>query len=150
MERRRRCGNLLVILSAAMLWTTPPATAQTILDGFPVLDNVSAGALSARSPGNMVSAGVARSLAAADFARSPVEITETSTPVSPRVVFLVDAVEIIFEQIDRAILLFENLLRLRGGLAPALPGGVTLPPTTSDDGESGSTDLGSLADLLGG
>jgi hypothetical protein len=132
-----------------------PVRGQVLIAGQTALENASAGALAFRAPGNMVSAGVARALAAADFARTPVEITETIRPVSPRAVFLVDAIEIVFDQVNRALLLLENVLRLRGGFPPALPGTI-LSPTTSGAGEDNATtdaattalDISDLAGLL--
>jgi len=44
-------------------------------------------------------------------------------------VFLSDAVKIIFDQLNSALLLLENALRLRAGLPPLVPQ-VTPPPTT--------------------
>lgn len=85
------------------------------------LQNVSAGALAARSPGNMVSAGVGRTLTAADFGRSIIEIAEQPLGPDPKAIFLADAVEEIFSQLNRALLLFENVLRLRAGLPPRVP-----------------------------
>jgi hypothetical protein len=77
----------------------------------------------------MVGAGVARAQAAANFARGGIEITETSRPTSPRAVFLSDAVKIIFDQLNSALLLLENTLRLRAGLPPLVP--QVTPPTTT-------------------
>jgi hypothetical protein len=77
----------------------------------------------------MVSAGVARAQAAADFARGGIEITATSRPTPPRAVFLSDAVKIIFDQLNSALLLLENVLRLRAGLPPLVPS--VIPPTTT-------------------
>jgi len=77
----------------------------------------------------MVNAGVARAQAAANFARGGIEITATSRPTSPRAVFLSDAVKIIFDQLNSALLLLENALRLRAGLPPLVP--QVIPPTTT-------------------
>ena len=123
------------------------ARPQTATPGVPTLgqhatDNVNGGALAARSPGNMVSAGVARAREAADFARGGIEIVETTRPISPRAVFLVDAIEIIFNQLNSALLLLENALRLRAGLPPLIPQGVPLPST--GNGGSDNVDLGDV------
>ncbi len=98
-------------------------------------DNVSGGSLALRAPGNMVNAGVARSQAAADFARGGIDIVETTKPMSPRAVFLVDAIEIIFEQLNRTLLYLGDILRQRAGLPPLIPqvNTPTTPDTTGDD-----------------
>ena len=108
-------------------------------------DNVSGGALAARSPGNMVSAGVGRAQAAADFARGGIEIVETSRPTSPRAVFLVDAIEIIFEQLNLTLLYLGDILRQRAGLPPLVPQ-VTTPttPDTTDDEATNGVDAGDV------
>lgn len=104
------------------------------------LQNVGGGALANRAPGNMVSAGVARTITAADFGRSIIEITEEPPGPDPKAIFLVEAIEEIFSQLNRALLLFENVLRLRAGLEPRVP--IDLSSLGSDATE--------LADLLGG
>lgn len=106
------------------------------------LQNVSAGALAARSPGNMVSAGVGRTLAAADAGRRIIEITEQPPGPDPKATFLAEAVGEIFTQLNRALLLFENVLRLRAGLPPRVP--IDLSAL------GGTTSTSNLVDLLGG
>ena len=105
------------------------------------LRNVSSGALRDRSPGNMVSAGVGRTLAAADSGRGIIEITEPAPGPDPKAVFLSAAVEEIFAQLNRALLVLENVLRLRAGLEPRVP--IDL----SDLG--GTSQTGDPTDLLG-
>ena len=122
-------GMVLVGINSARAQTTTPGAPGVPTLGQHASDNVNGGALAARSPGNMVSAGVGRALAAADFAKGGIEITETTRPISPRAVFLVDAIEIIFDQLNSALLLFENVLRLRAGLPPLVP--QVTPPTTT-------------------
>ncbi len=112
------------------------------------LRNVGAGALAGRSPGNMVSAGVARTLAAADFGRSIIEIDEPLAGPDPKATFLVDAIEIVFDQLNRAILLFENALRLRAGLPPRVPIDFNVPSTDDGSQVDGTVDAGAIADLL--
>jgi len=139
-------ATVLAWNSAAMAQTTPGAPGVPTL-GQHASDNVSAGAIAARSPGNMVIAGLVRRQEAADFARGGIEIVETTRPTSPGDVFLADAIEIIFDQLKSVILLFENVLRLRAGLPPLIPEGVPLPPTENvpsdivDPGEVNVEDL---------
>ncbi len=91
-----------------------------------------------RAPGQMVNAGVTRTLAAASFARRVIEITEPMPEPDAKATFLIEAIEIVFEQLNNAILLFENALRLRAGLPPRVPIDLTpTPPTdTTDQGDA--------------
>jgi hypothetical protein len=106
------------------------------------LRNVSSGALRDRSPGNMVSAGVSRTLTAADSGRGIIEITEPAPEADPKAVFLSDVVQEIFAQLNRALLVLENVLRLRAGLEPRVP--IDLSNL------GGTSQTGDLSDLLGG
>lgn len=129
-------ATVLAWNSAAMAQTTPGAPGVPTL-GQHASDNVSPGAIAARAPGNMVGAGVGRAQAAADFARGGIEITETSRPTSPRAVFLSKAIKIIFDQLNSALLLFENLLRLRAGQPPLDTAAPTVSSTSPADGATG-------------
>jgi len=150
-----RHGLARSILVLGVIGWIGSAAGQSAAPAFPpslnteqnALQNVSAGALAARSPGNMVGAGVARTLAAADFGRAIIEITEQPPGPDPKATFLAEAVGEIFTQLNRALLLFENVLRLRAGLPPRVP---------IDLGSLGNTDAGtntnnglSLEDLQG-
>lgn len=133
MNRVRTSWTLVLAVGTVLVWNTT-ARPQTTPPGVPTRgqhasDNVNGGALSGWAPGDMVGAGVARAQAAANFARGGIEITETSRPTSPRAVFLSDAVKIIFDQLNSALLLLENTLRLRAGLPPLVP--QVTPPTTT-------------------
>jgi len=95
----------------------------------------------ARAPGTMVNAGVVRTLAAANAAQRIIEITEEPPGPDPKATFLIAAIETVFEQLNRAILLFENVLRARAGLPPRVP--IDLPsgtPTETTDTTDGVTD----------
>ncbi|MFH1109203.1 MAG: hypothetical protein V1790_08425 [Planctomycetota bacterium] len=136
MNRVRTSWTLVLAVGAVLVWntnarsqTTPPGTPGVPTRGQHASDNVNGGALSGWSPGNMVNAGVARAQAAANFARGGIEITATSRPTPPRAVFLSDALKIIFDQLNSALLLLENVLRLRAGLPPLVP--QVTPPTTT-------------------
>jgi hypothetical protein len=93
---------------------------QNNVAGNTALENARAGSVRGRAPGNIVTAGVARAQNAANFARGGVEITETSRPVHWRVDFLVEAINIVFEQVNQAIALFANLLAVRAGGEPVI------------------------------
>jgi len=136
MNRVRTSWTLVLAVGTVLVWntnarpqTTPPATPGVPTRGQHASDNVNAGALSGWAPGDMVSAGVARAQTAANFAHGGIDITATSRPTSPRAVFLSDAVKIIFDQLNSALLLLENALRLRAGLPPLVPS--VIPPTTT-------------------
>lgn len=140
-----------VAVAAVLAWNgVARAQATSTTPGTPGLgqhpfDNVSGGAVAARAPGNMVNAGVGRAQAAADFARGGIDIVETSRPMSPRAVFLVDAIEIIFEQLNRTLLYLGNILLQRAGLPPLVPQ-VTQPstPDSTDDEATNGVDEGDV------
>ena len=138
MKRVRTWSVWAVAVGAVLAWNAV-ARSQVIIQGQHASDNVTGGALAARAPGNMVNAGVGRAQAAANFARGGIEIVETSRPMSPRAVFLVDAIEIIFEQLNRTLLSLGNILLQRAGLPPLVPQVTTptIPDTTVDEATNG-------------
>ena len=87
------------------------APAQTALDN--------AAAAGTRSPGNMVSAGVAQHQ---EFGGHVTVITEPGGPpeVEPFRQAIVASLEVLFEQLNQALLLFHNLILARAGRPPAL------------------------------
>lgn len=93
---------------------------QLAMPGQTAAENVSA--VAARSPGNLVSAGVAQALHAADIARGGVEIIETESQSSIGDQLLADSITIVFDQLNQAIAMFESLLRLRAGRSVIAPG----------------------------
>jgi hypothetical protein len=154
MKQVRTWSVWSVAVAAVLAWNaaalsqtptpTPPTTPGTPgLDQY-ASDNVSGGALRARSPGNMVGAGIARRQEAANFARGGVEIVETTRPMSARATFLVEAIEILFDQLNSTLLYLGNILLERAGLPPLVPP-VPTPTTpdttdTTDTTDSGATD----------
>lgn len=111
---------------------------QTVPPGSFAHDNVSGAR--ARAPGNLVSAGVARAQLANNSGVRGFEITETAKDdLGFWGEFLTRAIPIVFEQINQAIALFENLLLARAGLPPSIPGV-----------DTSSLDLGNLAGAAGG
>jgi hypothetical protein len=136
MNRVRTSWTLVLAVVTVLVWntnarsqTTTPTTPAAPTLGQHASDNVNGGALAARSPGNMVSAGVGRAQTAANFAHGGIDITATSRPTPIHAVFLSDAVKIIFNQLNSALLLLENALRLRAGQPPLVP--QVTPPTTT-------------------
>ena len=130
--------------------TTPAGGTRggTLVTGQLPFDNANGGGLADRSPGNMVGAGVAAQQTAAEFGRSRREITETEEPVDAIEVFLVDAIDIVFDQLNLAMLLFENALRARAGLPPRVPGldDVSSGTDLSSGFDATATDPDSLGD----
>ena len=122
------------MLLPVLLALTCSATAygQNNVAGNTALENARAGAVRGRAPGNLVVAGTARAQAAARFARAGIEITETSRPMSWQTEFLVDAIEIVFEQLNQAIALVANVLALRAGGEAAIPADL-IPDTSGGD-----------------
>ncbi len=151
---QRHVHNWVVCVAATLALTS--ATFGQTANPFPPdinteqnpLRNVRASAT--RAPGNMVNAGVARTVLAANAARGIIQITEPPPGPDPKAVFLSEAVEIIFDQINQAILLFENLLRARAGLPPRVP--IDLPTdgdTTDGDTTDDTTDNIDSEDVQG-
>ena len=148
-------GKLRSLLILGAVGWASIVRAQTAASAFPPslnteqnpLRHVSAGALGGRSPGNMVSAGVARTLAAADFGRSIIEITEPPPGPDPQATFLIDAIEEVFTQLNQALLLLENALRLRAGLPPRVP--IDLSAAAPDTAQPDTTTERTLGDLAG-
>lgn len=141
MTKVRTLSVWTVAVATVLTWNAV-ARSQTATPGVPTwnqnaLDNVSAGALASRSPGNMVGAGVVRAQEAADFARGGIEIVETSRPISPRATFLVEAIKIVFVQLNRTLLYLGNILLERAGLSPLVP--IDVSPTTPTDAADGTT-----------
>jgi len=138
LQARKLIGALAV--AVALVPAVPVAAqtnefGQTTLGGRPD-DNVRAAG--ARSPGSMVNAGVVRGQLASGFAQSPIEITDpTPTDLEPRQVFLISAIDILFEEFNGLLFFFENLLRARAGLGPRAPeaGGITGVVTSAEDDE---------------
>ena len=121
----------LPVLFALTCGTT--AYGQNNVAGNTALENARIGAVQGRSPGNLVAAGVAHAQAAADFAKAGIEITETSLPMSWETQFLVNAVGIVFEQLNQAITVVANLLVVRAGGTPSIPVDL-IPDTSGGDG----------------
>jgi len=108
--------------------TAAPIASAQIIDGGTAYDNVRTAGL--RAPGNLVNTGVARAQGNIILPFGGVEITATERPKTPKAIFLVDALNAIFDQVDTLIFFFDNLLRARAGLPPRLPD-TTTPDTTS-------------------
>lgn len=127
MSFRTRQFVVIVSVFTFLVGGSGEAYSQAIVGAQTALDN--AAAAGSRSPGDMVSAGVAQAMDFANRAAAGTVITEPAPGTSPRAQLLSDTMQILFDQLNQAILLFNTLLRQRAGLS-------TLP--------SGSGKLGSL------
>lgn len=112
---RLRTAALCLVCTAMLPVVSSPASAQTLISGGFAHNNVSGGAVASRAAGNMVSAGIARAVDRANDILSRNDIVETQRPLSIRDAFLIDALEIIFDQIAIAIDLLDAVLQARGG-----------------------------------
>lgn len=119
----------------AVLALSLPAMAQITGGAFPVeinteqnpFRNLSAAALAARSPGNMVTAGLARRQAALNATRGIIEITDPLLGPDPKATFLSEAVDILFEQLNSTLLYLGNILLERAGFPPLELSDLLLP-----------------------
>jgi hypothetical protein len=129
---RRSVLGLLLAWTVVAFCFDGAAFGQNNVAGFTALENASGGAVRGRTPGNMVQAGVARTLEAADFARGGITIVETERPMPWQRRFLIDALDIIFEELNQAVALLGGLLVSRGG--GELTDITDLIPDIPDDG----------------
>jgi len=147
MLRHPRISIVLILSGFAVVWPSPAAAQLdvepaplTVEPGTLAFENARGGAAARRAPGNIVSAGVARAIAANNSGVRKFEISEVDGEVSFQTEFLTQAIEIIFDQLNEALVLFENLLLARAGRAPSLAS--ELIP--------GAKGLGDLANRFGG
>jgi hypothetical protein len=120
----------LIIGSAANL-----AQAQLSPDagGRTALENARGGAVRGRSPGNMVSAGVAQATSFGRGAAIGVDVTETEEPSTVFGSLLAESIDFLFGQVNDAIDQFVDLLLLRAGATGLSSFGFSLPPSASDE-----------------
>lgn len=88
---------------------------QTLAPAQTALDN--AGAAGARAPGIMVGAGVAQ---AVSFGNHVTVITEQGAQTSPRAETIAASLQILFDQLNQALLLFHNLILAQAGRPPEI------------------------------
>ena len=114
----RRLMSVSVLVVVFLLVFASHGFGQSLVGGQTALDNTAAAG--ARSTGNMVGAGVAQHQA---FGGHVTVITEGGPPeVEPFREAFVASLELLFEQLNDALLLFHNLLLARAGRPPAIPG----------------------------
>lgn len=134
MIRGKHAIAVLIVLSILAL--TPGGYAQSFPSGQTAADNARAGSVRLRDPGNMVNAGVAAAIDFSNNAQAPIEIVVTSLPTSIRAQLIADSLQIVFDELNQAIVLFHNLLLARAGKPPIIPivTPVTVPPGDNNGG----------------
>jgi len=128
--------------------TTPPPSefSPTIITGLAHENVPSSGA---RSPGIMVSQGVARAQSTVDLTRTQSnDITETAETEDKdfRELFVEGAVDVLLQQFEDLLFYFANLLLERAGLPPVEPGVDNDNGNTNDnDNDNGNDNSNSNA-----
>lgn len=130
--RRFRVWGFPVLLAGFSLALGVEAYGQNNVAGSTALENARAGSVQGRAPGNLVTAGMARAQAAANWARGGIEITETSRPRPWRTDFLVDAISIIFDELNSVLTQVGLRFFRRAGGELEIPTDFT-PPTSNGD-----------------
>lgn len=88
-------------------------------------------------PGNMVTAGVARTLDRFDQAFGRPDIIEELEDLTPRQIALIESIDIIFDGLNDAILSLFNAYLIREGVTPATPRAESTSATEeTDDNET--------------
>ncbi len=157
--KKRDCVLQGLALSSLLLAATPTAPGQQVISGGTAFDNLSSAA--GRAPGNLVNAGVARAMEAADRGRAQPNITETvDTSAGPQARFLADAVAVFFREFNELLAFFGNQLAVRSGLSPifetndasAATGSTSSGDSTPDDSvqEPDDSSTGTDRDAGGG
>ncbi len=119
---------------AAGAATCMPAFAQAPATGQTAAQNARGGSVRGRTPGMMVNTGVAQVNEFQNRQAAGTEITEPAPTITPRTQFIVDALDTVFTQLNRAILAFRNLLLVRAGESPSA---VITSPTTGGTTNTG-------------
>jgi len=140
MSRRAVVAAGLMVLGLA--WPVQAQQGQPESGSRAVWNATSPGALAQRSPGNMVSAGAARHVDAQNRAFSRPEITATES-IKPVQQLKIDAIRILFENLNAVLLALDNAIRAQAGFAPYVPNPIR-------PGGTGGIDLGSVLGGSGG
>lgn len=143
----------VTILAAAVVlvgaWTGSAQDQEAETGSHAVWQNVSAGALNTRAPGQLVTNGIARHNAHLNRAYSWPEITETDRDSEIATQLKVSMIQTLFDNLNAVLLFFDNAIRAQAGFAPYIPSPVR--PGGSSGIDLGSTDLTGLLDqYLGG
>lgn len=128
--------SFALLLSVPALGQSSAPNDPSNVAGFTAQENSDAAGI--RAPGRMVQAGIGRQQTAIVSPRFGFNITETSFPLNPRQVFLIDAIQIVFNQLNQAIVLFQNALLARAGEPPVIPPSLLPTGTLGTPGTQGT------------
>ena len=129
----RRLGLMICSGWLVLAAVVEQSSAQVVITPGAVRFDSKGGAAGARSPGRMVLDGVVRAAQLKPRPLVPIEITDTQTTFA-RTQLIVDLIDIVFRDLNLAIVGFHNALLARAGRQPFIPAGIF--PTTSDTGHS--------------
>ncbi len=141
----RRSFPVGVILACVVVAVcTAPAQAQfaggandpSNVAGFTAGENT--GTVGARAPGNLVAASITRTLRHIASPRLGFRVTDTRS-LNPRQIFLIDAINIVFRQVNTALTLFESVLLARSGGTPSLSNLTDLAGGSNTSSSGGGT-----------
>ena len=113
----RRLGLMICSVCLVAAAAAEQSSAQVVITPGAVRFDSKGGAAGARSPGRMVLDGVVRAAELKPRPLAPIEITETRT-TSTRTQLIVDLIEIVFRDLNLAIVGFHNALLARAGRPP--------------------------------
>ncbi|MCG3130232.1 MAG: hypothetical protein FLDDKLPJ_00986 [Phycisphaerae bacterium] len=137
-----------VILGLAAFGLTSAATFAQ--EGRPdyqnVNNNASAGRVAERSPGRLVSTGLSRARTFINRSREGTQIDQdaSSVPLSPWAAARIEALQIMFTNLNLMINAFHNTIRAQAGLDPVPPVLPDFPDVGGGDGGGGLPDFGGI------
>lgn len=142
MRTMRATGSTCLVIALGLgLWRAPAALGQTLIQGRTAFEN--ADSAGARSPGNMVTAGVARAVQAAKDGRAIHPITEQApTEPGPTGQFVSEAGTAVITQLFDFFFYFSNRFLARAGYLPIFPEQLTPPADGTGTGDTPGTDAG--------
>lgn len=143
--------NFALSVCACLLitgWFVESVSAQSQDTAVTARERATTGSVGTRAPGRMVLEGVARSQSALRSPFATPQISLTSRPISPGASFLVDAIDVIFAELNTTLLYLGDLLARRAGIELPFPadflsflgGDVTGNTETDTESTSGGTD----------
>lgn len=144
----RRMFTVILAMLAALTVSADAWAQEEPPQSLAVEDNARGGAVRARAPGRMVSAGLARAALAQDRLLSRPEITQSlaDRPLTAWQRARVEHMQTLFTTIQQMIVAFHNVIRAQGGRPPI----VVPPPSFPDVEGGGGGDLPDLPDLPDG
>ncbi|MHC4064192.1 MAG: hypothetical protein ACYSUI_06775 [Planctomycetota bacterium] len=142
----KRLVILVIAVTLTGAWLATAQQTQPQAGSNAVWQNARPGGLAQRNPGRLVDSGLARFNAFQASAFTPPEITETSRPTKLFTQIQVQAIQLLFDNLNAVLLALDNAIRAQAGFAPYIPNPIR------PAGGAGGLDLGSLdvGALLGG